>query len=879
MSDESFAGASWISRGVPRSQRIIRQITGSEVQWAEPGHSLGQAFSSEGPVVAVSVDLTGPRDAPDPFLADVRFTLSLENAAGDTVVERLFEGPQLVWDYFGPLLDVTPPAPPGDYVVVVRSERETIGWRTSASGEHADDDGVSPLPVIGSALVDGEPTSGVRTLGVDTLPAPNPLFRREFNLATAPTSAVLAATVLGIGVIRINGSRVGAEALEPAVTDYDRTVLYRTWDVAHLLREGANEIVIEAGRERYSARGGDVWGWNLAPWHREPVALACLEIAVGTDSVVVATDASWSTAAGPVEAERLFRGEDWVVGGPAPEWGPAVVVAGPSGVLRPSSSPPVRALLSIAPRIIERLDGNRVVYDFGVVMVGRIHASVSGSKDALVRVVSGEQRAPDGSVLCDNYLVAGEAQLDTLRFESDVADYEWEPQFGYRGFRWIQVETIGDVSVDEVRAVPLYADVESVGALTTDEPVIEWIDAATARTFQNNLHGIPTDTPIYEKNGWTADAHLATEGLLHHFDLRAAFGKWIDDHIDAQGTDGSIPQIIPTPGWGRASDPAWSASAVLIPWYLYREYGEIATLERAAPMARRFADQILDRLDGGLWPGRTWGDWLSPGHMVAPERMAPTGTIMSASILQHTAAMLRELGDGAADEYAAAADQVGAAYHDAYFDSASGVYAVPGVGYRQVLNILPLAFQTVPAEQIDAVRAGLIADIEGRTDGHLDCGAIGVRHLLPVLSAAGRDDLAITVLTRRTRPGWGAWFGDGESTLLESWDVDARSRNHYFLGSVSSWIQQRVGGLQLTEAGWRRFEVAPVDDPRISRAAIRHRTPLGEASATWERGVGGWRFEITVPTGATGQVRVPTGERELEAGHHVVHFPGGRHAV
>ena len=105
--------------------------------------------------------------------------------------------------------------------------------------------------------------------------------------------------------------------------------------------------------------------------------------------------------------------------------------------------------------------------------------------------------------------------------------------------------------------------------------MIEWINTATGRTFRNNLHGIPTDTPIYEKNGWTADAHLATEGLLHHFDLRTAFGKWIDDHIDAQAPDGSVPQIIPTPGWGRASDPTWSSSAVLIPWYLYREYGDL----------------------------------------------------------------------------------------------------------------------------------------------------------------------------------------------------------------------------------------------------------------------------------------------------------------
>ncbi len=123
--------------------------------------------------------------------------------------------------------------------------------------------------------------------------------------------------------------------------------------------------------------------------------------------------------------------------------------------------------------------------------------------------------------------------------------------------------------------------------------------------------------------------------------------------------------------------------------------------------------------------------------------------------------------------------------------------------------MLPLAFGVVPDEHVTSVRRSLVDDLEQRTGGHLDCGAVGVRHLLPVLSAAGRDDLALTVLTQRTAPSWGWWFENGETTLLESWDPDARSRNHYFLGSVAAWIQQRVGGLRVTEPGWTAFEISP----------------------------------------------------------------------
>ena len=245
-------------------------------------------------------------------------------------------------------------------------------------------------------------------------------------------------------------------------------------------------------------------------------------------------------------------------------------------------------------------------------------------------------------------------------------------------------------------------------------------------------------------------------------------------------------------------------------------------------MIRRFADQTADPLDGGLWPGRTWGDWLSPGHMLAPgghgaDRHDHVGH-RDAAHGRGVAGVRRRRG-AAATRPKRPSRRV---YHQAYFDRTTGGYGGPGVGYRQVLNILPLAFDAVPDELCAGSRR-LDRRPRGPHGGHLDCGAIGVRHLLPVLSAAGRDDLALTVLTRRSRPGWGAWFEDGESTLLESWDVDARSRNHYFLGSVSAWIQQRVGGLRLTEPGWRRFEIARSTTracaARRSATALRSGTP------------------------------------------------------
>ncbi|MFH8249008.1 family 78 glycoside hydrolase catalytic domain [Microbacterium sp. B2969] len=868
MTNSQFlGGAEWISRAVPESQRMIRATRRDRIDWAQPGAALAQAFRTAGPVTAVSLDVSGPRDAVDPHAVDVDYTFSLEAADGTVIAERRITGPQLIWEYFGQLLEITPPAPPGEYTVVLRSDREAIGWYAQDAAGDATDDGVSPRPVMGGALTDGEPVPGARLIAVDTTPAPNPIFRRTFEIDGLPERATLAATVLGCGHVIINGTRVGDAVLEPATTDYDKTVLYRVHEVGHLLRPGSNEIVIEAGRERWAARGGDIWGWNAAPWNREPTAVARLALAFADGrSEDIATGADWDAAPGPVRTELFLGGETWATGGAAPEWSPVAVVSAPGGELREATHAPMRAEAPMPPVVETDIGGGRAVYDFGAVMTGRLRCRVTGKAGALVRVTSGEQRDAQGAVVCDNILAAGNAQEDTLLLEGDVDDLTWEIQFSYRGFRWIQIDLGGDVAVEEVRAVPIYTPIDRIGEMSVDDPLLEWIDAATARTFRNNLHGIPTDTPIYEKNGWTADAHLATEALLHHFDLRPAFGKWLQDHRDAQGADGSIPHIIPTPGWSRASDPAWSSSAVLIPWYLYFEYGDPAVLEQNATMIRRYADNLIERSAGGIWRHRTWGDWLTPHYDMPPEGMAPLGTAMTVTALRHAAAVLDVLGEGDATAYRSEAATIADAYNAEYLDAEVGHYRIPGVGYRQTLNILPLAFGIVPPDRAAAVQQSLADDLEHRTDGHLDCGAVGIRHLLPVLSAAGRDDLALTVLLARTHPGWGVWFEAGETTLLEAWDASARSRNHYFLGSAASWIQQRVGGLRATTPGWRTFEIAPVDDPRVRGGRMRHRTPNGEAAVRWQRGPGGWRFEVEVPEGAEATIRVPGHTRHLAHG-------------
>src|ERR1051325_1794099 len=84
----------------------------------------------------------------------------------------------------------------------------------------------------------------------------------------------------------------------------------------------------------------------------------------------------------------------------------------------------------------------------------------------------------------------------------------------------------------------------------------EWLDQAMRRTVLNNLHGIPTDTPMYEKNGWTGDAQVVMPVMTYAFGVHRFVSKWLGDLADSQNGEGQLPVIVPSGGWGsRALAP------------------------------------------------------------------------------------------------------------------------------------------------------------------------------------------------------------------------------------------------------------------------------------------------------------------------------------
>src|SRR5699024_4571401 len=90
----------------------------------------------------------------------------------------------------------------------------------------------------------------------DGASSPAPLLRRVFRLQGEPhriARARLYRATLGYGEVWLDGTRLGdpegVRVLDPAPTDYDRTVLYTTDDVTAGLRAGGDHVLsIALGR-------------------------------------------------------------------------------------------------------------------------------------------------------------------------------------------------------------------------------------------------------------------------------------------------------------------------------------------------------------------------------------------------------------------------------------------------------------------------------------------------------------------------------------------------------------------------------------------------------------------------------------------------------
>jgi len=177
-----------------------------------------------------------------------------------------------------------------------------------------------------------------------------PIFRKSFRISKPITRAIIYVSGLGQYELRINGRKVGNDALTPGWSDYRKTVYYDSYDVSRLLRNGENALGVLLGNGMYRVLRTNGRYTKFVGSYGPPKCIVQLHIEfAGGAYLDIASDKSWKTSPGPITFSSTYGGEDFDArrepqgwdrpGFDDSTWRAATVADGPGGTLLPELAP------------------------------------------------------------------------------------------------------------------------------------------------------------------------------------------------------------------------------------------------------------------------------------------------------------------------------------------------------------------------------------------------------------------------------------------------------------------------------------------------------------------------------------------------------------
>jgi alpha-L-rhamnosidase len=786
-----------------------------------------------------------------------------------------------------------PPLPPGaelEWRVRVRDEAgeqgpwsEPARFRTALAAWSADwiaRDRVAdpPMPVPGTDrdLDEADPMM----IKLD----PCPFLRRRFALGAPVRRATLYATARGLVELRLNGTRVGDHVLAPGWTDYRERIEYAAHDVTPLLDAGENVLGAVLGDGWYAGfvgfdarRPGNHYG-------REPQLLCELHVEHEDGGrTVIGTDGAWRAATGPLVYADFLMGErvdarrdlgPWAEPGyDDSAWGPVEVTPRDGVRLVPERAQPIRVTQELpAVSVTERAPGVHVV-DLGQNLVGWVRLELSGERGTRVQLRHAEMLQPDGTPYMENMRAA--RPLDTFVLAGEGTEV-FEPRFTFHGFRYVEVTGLDALAPEQVTGCVVHSDTPAAGEFECSDELVNQLWRNVRWGQRGNFLSVPTDCPQRdERLGWLADAQVFLPTAMLNMDVAAFVTKWGDDLLDAQLPGGAYPDVAPRLLLEREGAPAWADAGVIVPWLMWRRYGDLRFVQRHWEAMERYMAHLQRHNPDGLWTarrGNDYGDWLSVGAHTPRDVVATAYWAQDARMM---AAMARALGLGErAAHYERLFDGIRAAFGRAFVGEDAYVE-----GDTQTAYLLALHMDLLDEPLRARAAERLVADIE-RHGGHLTTGFIGVGILCPVLTRFGHADVAHRLLRADTFPSWGYSIRQGATTIWERWDgwtedggfqtPMMNSFNHYSLGSVVQWAYESVAGIRSVAPAYERLLIAP-EPGELEWARASFRSPRGRIATSWWREDESFRLEVELPPNVTATVVMPDGAtKAIGSGHHVL---------
>ncbi len=709
-----------------------------------------------------------------------------------------------------------------------------------------------------------------------------PYLGRNFTLPEGKTvvSARLYASALGVFTMCLNGKQVTENVLEPGESAYDKHMLYSTYDVTRLLREGKNTLIAQlAGGIANMSKMSDRFvkpelASNTATTSMR--ALLFVRYDDGTETCVP-TDTTWGTCRSATTGSNWYGGEDYDArllpdgiyepGYDVSAWehcqtvSPTFCVPSvssavtPVGLMHAREYEPLRVVETWhAVSVTRNADGNYLV-DFGQNFAGTYSFTLKAPAGTKITIYDAELQENGRCKFEYMYQPNGasNATLDTYTFSGDAAGETWGPAFMYHGFRYLEVCGLSEAPAPSAFvAKRIRSNVDVASRFHTSNTLLNDIHTICYRGIESQLYNTVTDCPHREKLGWLDVPNMMYQSLSYNFDVKTLLAKVVMDAFDSQGDNHYVPSTVPHFMRVYDDDLNWGGAAITIPWRNYKMYGDPTLMSRYYEQMKALLNYYTSLTDGHIIRNYSvlsdWGQQTSGLTQLTTTPFTLTCTYYY--LLNAMAEVATALGHtDDADSWTNLSKEVKKAFNERFLKD--GVYE-----YGNQANYgMALYYGLVEDSDMAAVAAALASAV--KESGYcIKTGEIGLRPTIMSLAQHGYNDVVYRMANKTSYPSYGYWVKQGATTSPEYWDMSL-SQNHCMMNHIEEWFFAQLGGITNGGNGYETICVAPWIPADMAQADIATMTPRGWVSVGWERTQKTTVYKISIPAGARALVILP----------------------
>lgn len=706
-----------------------------------------------------------------------------------------------------------------------------------------------------------------------------PVLYKEFIAQRSVADARLYLFGAGLYEVYVNGERAGEEYLQPGYHSYDLRMEYQTYDLGSCLREGKNRIAVMLGEGWYKGRFGfDGDFRNLYGSRKKCIGELYLVYVDGVGERIV-TDGTWKAAESAVLQNGIYDGE-WVDDTLPSREIPLEEIEDDTSLLTARTNPPIRKTEQFEP-VSVKLQEDCLLLDFGEAITGWVEIEGGLKRGQRLYLQYGEV-LQNGRFYNDNLRTA-KAEFCYI---SDGSEKIVRPHFTYYGFRYVKVKGAEKGQKLMFHAYRLMSAVKRTGNVVTSNKKVNRLFENTLRSQKCNFLDIPTDCPQRdERMGWTGDTAVFASTACFHMDCMAFFRHYAKSLYQEQLlANGEVPFFAPRPKIkaGEGINPFYYTGGVcgfgdvaaILPWTLYRYYGDRELLREQYPMMQGWVDyltaQARENKTPYLWQnGRQLGDWLALDNGDLSNPIGKTDVHLLASAYYYYSVSLcgkaaLALEDERAEEYSGLADRIRTAFLSYYFAENGELTVEPTQTACAFLLWLKLYTEKGKAYLICSLQRLLQENA-----GKLNTGFVGTQYLCPALSENGCNGYAYELLLNEEYPGWLFEVNMGATTVWERWNslngdgtvsgTGMNSLNHYAYGCISQWLYQYVCGFQPSMGEKVCMTISPRPDRRLGYAQGSFESVYGVFESAWYYREEGLVYHVRIPFNGTARLELPKG--------------------